>query len=88
MSLAQPKLLKIANRLGRVLDLGGSHRPGWRHCFTEAARLSQKLCASLPFGPKLGIRERRDLFSELNLIHLELLGSPLALIDSSSILNI
>ena len=53
MSLAQPKLLKIANRLGRVLDLGGSHRPGWRHCFTEAARLSQKLCASLPFGPKL-----------------------------------
>ena len=50
MSLAQPKLLKIANRLGRVLDLGGSHRPGWRHCFTEAARLSQKLCASLPLG--------------------------------------
>ena len=53
MSLAQPKLLKIANRLGRVLDLGGSHRPGWRHCLTAAARLSQKLCASLPFGPKL-----------------------------------
>ena len=72
MSLAQPKLLKIANRLGRVLDLGGSHRPGWRHCFTEAARLSQKLCTSLPFGPKLEIRERRYLFSVLNLIHLDI----------------
>ena len=88
MSLAQPKLLKIANRLGRVLDLGGSHRPGWRHCFTEAARLSQKLCASLPFGPKLEIIDRRYLFSVLNLIHLEILGSPLAFIGSSSILNI
>ena len=72
MSLSQPKLLKIANRLGRVLDLGGSHRPGWRHCFTEAARLSQKLCASLPFGPKLETRERRYLFSVLNLIHLDI----------------
>jgi hypothetical protein len=79
MSLAQPKLLKIANRLGRVLDLGGSHRPGWRHCFTEAARLSQKLCASLPFGPKLETfgpkletRERRYLCNALNLIHLDI----------------
>ena len=72
MSLAQPKLLKIAHRLDWVLDLGGSHRPGWRHCLTAAARLSQKLCASLPFGPKLEIRERRYLFSVSNLIHLDL----------------
>ena len=49
-----------------------SHQVRLGQCFMVASRWSQKLCTSLPFGPKLEIRERRYLFSVLNLVHLDL----------------